>query len=398
MSDSEDEIRNQDLFDSLSISTISMNGSIAPLDPDEREDIKRFRCVGRIVEISNNFYTTSTPAYEEYKKANEKKPRDVMKGQRDRNEEERKKSRSESKGTNTHQSSQITFVIQSKILDQHGNPRFYKIKLFRKGAVQIPGVIDESYEDIGDALNLLVNYLRKAYKNDNIAMVNLYTSMKNYVCRLVYGWFRFNLNKLKLAFDTYKTNSPFKIYVVEILDLLGFPKDVPKEDLDDDDFHSSDDDDYIDLGLPRRPIPSTTVTKKVNRYTLANIRDIIRIQCGHTQEQIAEVIKETDKSVSSLSIKFYQSAIDVFHVARDKEPKRTTIKIMQSGKINFEGGNDYAETVKLREWLMQFIRLRQNEVMGHIRKPYDETAESSDSGESIYADFDPVYKKKKTRI
>ncbi len=399
MSDSEEETRVSDLLTDLSISTISMNGSIEHIDPDEREDIKRFKCVDRIVEISNNFHRISTPEYEEYKRIHKKKQRDTEKSKK-KNKKNKKQVASETKGDNTHQSSQITFVIKSDKPCARGDtsgPRHYKIKLFRKGAIQIPGVVSESYDDIGNALNLLVNYLRLVYKDDRIRMTELYTSMKNYICRLVYDHFRFNLNKLRAAFDSYKRDNPFKQDVLNLLYMLDFPYVVEESD-DDSDFHSSDDDGFIDLGLPKKPLLVTVSAKKVRRYSDTGIRDMIRIMCGHTQEQIAEVIKDTDKSVSSVSIKFYRIASNVFRVARGKDPKRTTIKIMQSGKVNFEGGNGYDEIAALRLWLMKFVRLRQNDVLGNVKQPYVIDPNSSDdSDESMYADFVPAPRKRRTR-
>lgn len=391
MSDSEEETRNTDILTDLTISTISMNGTISNVSPDDKEDINDLICMDRIVEISNNFKCITTPEYEEYKKNHTKKQRDTEKSKSKKKKKARKHI-SESKGDNTHQSSQITFVIRSDILDVEGNHRYYKIKLFRKGAVQIPGVIDESYEDIGMALNVLVNYLRIVYENDEIRMTELYTSMKNYICKLVYDHFRFNLTKLRDEFNTYKNQNPFKQDVLDLLFNMGFPI-IEADTEEDSDFHSSDDDGFIDVGLPKKP--TVTNIKKIKRYKMDGIRDIIRIMCGHTKEQIAEVIKDTDKSVSSVSIKFYRIAPNVFRVPRGKDPKRTTIKIMQSGKVNFEGGNGYTEIAMLRKWLMEFVKVRSDIVLGTIKQPYVIESDLSDSGESVYADFIPVPRRKK---
>jgi hypothetical protein len=384
MSDSEDESHSKsyEIFSQLQPSTISMNGFISDVDPDERKDIKRMKCIGRIVEISGNFGCVSTPEYEDYRKssesANKKKKKEAKQKERDKKSIRVHSSR----GTGTHQSSQITFVIKSDIRTKKGVNRFYKIKLFRKGSVQIPGVVDSSYQDVAKALNYLVNYLREFYKNPNIRMTQLYTTMKNYICSMVYDYFRINLTKLKEAIDAYKKDSGFRGEVNKVLEIIGFPK----VDLEQESIPVSDEDDTEPVyeNLPRVP-KSVGSKKKGHRYTPEGLRDIVRIMCGNTREMIAEVIRDTDKSVSSVTIKFYSTDHSIG--LRTKEAKKISIKVFLLGKLDIEGGNDRNESEKLRLFMTKFIRDRQSTILGNVKQPYTYDPNSSDSGESTYADF-----------
>ena len=426
MSDSEEDNRANDryeLFSPLVLSTISVNGTIEGINPNAKEDINKFNYNGNIVEIGNNFICKTSPEYAEYKKQHEKKKRTQKKSS--------KKSKSRRIiGNNTHLYSQITFILRSRVLKKNGHPRFYKIKVFQKGSIQIPGIVDATYADIGDSLNDLVNYLRFIYDNPSIRVVKLYSSMQNYLCKVSYSYFRIKLDKLRSELTNYKMDNIFKTHVSNTLLLMEFPQVTSDDDDDgtdnavlaprilavtgarnedtvtimvenigrdgeDSDFFSSSDDENecIIPGLPRKPYLKST--KGIKRYTNEGIRDIIRIMCGHTQEQIAEIVKDSDKSASVVSVKLYRSTISVFNVSRDKDPKRTTIKVMQGGKINFEGGNSRTEAIGLRQWFMKFVSDRKDIVIGNVREPYSQNPNSSDSGESIYADFEPVVKKKR---
>jgi hypothetical protein len=380
MSDDEDpNINRSNLFTPLCISTISMNGTIDNVSPDEKEDGNRMECIGPIVEIANNFDCKTTPSYMEYKKKHEKKSRTST-----ITKHRRKKHSHMNKGTGTHQASQITFVVKSPA------GRYYKIKVFRKGSIQVPGVVKENgYVDIVESLCVLVNYLRWIYSDNSIRMSELFTSMKNYCCKLQYTHFRINLSKMKELLRQYKMNNPFKEEVKFLLNCVGLHEE--KKDNVESEEEDEDDDIRINIGLPNRPkMLYNVIHKGINTYSNEGIFDMIRIMCGHTKEQMAEIIQDPDKSASSLSVKFYRSPVKVFKVMREKDPKRTTVKIMQSGKINIEGGNSYEEAAKIRDWLTQFIRDRQDVLLGNIEEPYVYDPDESESGESIYADFIPA--------
>lgn len=360
MSDSEEDT-DKSIFTELAVSTISMNGSISGANIDDKRDIQKMTYTTRICEISNNFGRHISPEYEEYQQSRDKST-----------------AANKASAGKRHQASQITFVIKNA-----AGTQYYKIKVFKKGAVQIPGVTSSNYNDIAESLNVLIKYLRVFYKNPSIKMTLLFTTMKNYICALVYDKMRINITRLKSEIEKYKRENNFRERVRRIMETLGFPR---KQIKDDDDSDSGSDSDGDSIKIPK-PIKEDGI----KRYSKEDLAELVVIACGTSEERIAEVKKDADKNVSCLFVRFYRASDRQRKATKEKEPKRTTIKIMLSGKINIEGGNDQKEAEELRTWLSDFIIKRKSLILKHIDSIADDVSDS-DSGESIYADFDPPKK------
>ena len=377
MSDSESEFRTESqksILTPLKLGVISLNGFISGIDLDEQVDIKKFKCAGNIVEIGSNFGVITTPGYAEFKR---------KKQQSRRSRTKKTKSNRKCKGSGTHIASQITFVVHSPEESKYKKPKYYKIKVFRTGHIQIPGVKELTYCVISKILNELINYLRKVYKSD-AKLTNLVTTMQNFNCKVAYSTWRIKLNELKTQIDQYKATNVFPLQVINILNNLGFPD--PKDDpiVEESD---SDEDAEVQLDLLDLPkVPNFKTKSKITRLDFVGMRNIIRIMAGRTREQIAEVILEPDGSSSAVSVNFYRSSIYPFKVKRDKDPKGTWLNIMQSNKITIEGGNCVKEVEELRTWIMNFMDDRRDIIFGNTMDPYE--VSDSISGDSEYADFE----------
>jgi hypothetical protein len=238
------------------------------------------------------------------------------------------KSKRKLQGTGKYFSSQITFEIYNPETN-----KIYKIKLFRNGGFQVPGVNKPDMTDLVTPIKILRTYLRKEFMDDTIDVTYFISVMRNYICRLTNINMLVRLNELETLFKTQKdTNMNNPVYdLVDELDLHG--SDEIKE--------------YIG--------------KKNNKIGIAEIQNNCERYFG-------------------LILKFYRPVLW-------KMNKRTTIKILRSGKINIDGGNSEEEAYELYHWLESIFVDFQASII------FDKSivdGESSDydcgSGESIYDD------------
>ena len=108
---------------------------------------------------------------------------------------------------------------------------------------------------------------------------------------------------------------------------------------------------------------------------------------GTVNIRIAYVIYNSER-FSGLIIKFKRP---IQHYT--SPDKKVTIKVMMSGKINFDGGNSEIEIRELYYWIKNFfcsvrdkIFVNINNVNPSICLKGDNDENCSDSGESIYDD------------
>ena len=64
--------------------------------------------------------------------------------------------------------------------------------------------------------------------------------------------------------------------------------------------------------------------------------------------------------------------------------KSSTIKVLKSGKINFDGCNSALEVNELYYWLQEFFAIHKDEIIFDPENEEDITDTSSDGGEGIY--------------
>ena len=94
---------------------------------------------------------------------------------------EKKKSKRKVQGTGQYFSSQMTFEMYNAI-----NNKITKIKVFRNGNYQIPGVKLPDMTDITDSVNLLQKYFDNLHLTaEKVEIPYIISVMRNYTCRLI---------------------------------------------------------------------------------------------------------------------------------------------------------------------------------------------------------------------
>jgi hypothetical protein len=385
MSDDENELPdNGDIFTPLKLNTMSINGKLSGIKPNEKTDMTKHEPTGNIMEISSNYgsiinkkFASKLSKLNKVSKVN--KTTLITKKQR------------KISGNGTHLSSQITFAIKSRIIKN----KYYWIRLFQQGPIQIPGEIDPKFESVAYAINELINYLRRIYLNKSIELSYMFTSTQNYMCSLQNSKsFAFKLNILYSELIAFKQNSNYPRKVTRLMELYNFPKITLHNNnlLNEDNADLTEDDKYdIENMYDNLPVPPEQIYERSKHEILKEyeIRDIIRLFCGRTEIRMAEIRQSEDTPSKTLSIKFYMTTLAPFKVDRNKKPKKTTVNITQNGKINIDGGNNEEEVRKLYNWLEDFIRSRRLLILGNKDQPYNSDDDTSSvSGESLYMEND----------
>lgn len=187
----------------------------------------------------------------------------------------------------------------------------YKIKLFRNGPFQVPGISHIMMFDLIKPAKDLRNYLREEFGNEEIEILNFKSVMRNYKCSLAIPTSFIFLKKLEEVLIKEKQSAN------RIHDIKNF---LANFDLDSD-----------------------------------TINEVCSYVGGSNPMNIAEIQNNCERYFG-IKIKFYRPV-------PWKLDKKTTIKILRSGKINFDGGNSEIEIKELYYWLQWIIIKNYNEVI-----------------------------------
>jgi hypothetical protein len=210
-----------------------------------------------------------------------------------------KKLKRRRQGSGLYFSSQITFDIFNV-----KNNKLSKIKLFRNGSFQVPGVKSPDMSDLVPVVKELIRFWN--YTQDTDMCVDyVISSMRNYKCYLL------------------SESSKFII-------------------------------------------------------KLANMEEIL---CGEKYKEnpdikISEIMLNPER-YSGLLIKFTRPI-------PTKKNKKITIKILSSGKINFDGGNSELEIMELYYWMNSIFAKHWNKIIYDPSKYIQTVSSDSDEYESIY--------------
>lgn len=270
---------------------------------------------------------------------------------RGRKPKEKKKGKRKTQGTGNYMSSQISFEVYNFI-----NKKITKIKLFRNGTFQVPGIKNADMSDSIDCIHLLKNYLNyiKLLEHNNIVAnddthelkkvvpVYIMSVMRNYICELK----KPNVN----------------IIINELKEIFYYEKSMSLQELNSESCQK-----YIDwitnLNLVKRNI--------IDIFKYANV--------GFCQ--ISEISLNSER-YSGILIKFLRPT------PKD-ESKKITVKIMSSGKINIDGGNSEIEVFEIYYWLRYIFGKYWSEITydsDKVISDFEESADSESGYESIYDD------------
>jgi len=246
------------------------------------------------------------------------------------------KSKRKLQGTGKFFSSQITFEIYNQETD-----KIYKIKLFRNGRFQVPGVNKPDMSDLVTPIKILRDYLREEFLDTNIEVSYFISVMRNYICKIQNRQLLIRLNELETLFKNKK----------ELLDINP----------------------HYELVNDINKIKGVNYTEK--------IKEEIKKYIGEKYNEIgiAEIQNNCERYFG-LILKFYRPV-------PWKMNKRTTIKILRSGKINIDGSNSVEESYELYHWL-EYIFTKNFETILHNPEIIESDSEEYDigSGESVYDD------------
>jgi hypothetical protein len=251
---------------------------------------------------------------------------------RGRKKKEKKKSKRKPQGSGKYFNSQLTIAVYHPEYKE-----IYLIKLFRENKitkynpVQVPGGRTPTMRDIVDVVSIAVRYLRDELKLDIKLLDGGISVMRNYLCRL--------------------RPLSYKIMLYELEDVLLRDK-----------LNHHDDrwNNIVDI---------LGVGNKCNQLIKSYFTSSNTIKT-------AEITYNPER-FSGLVVKFRRPVFK-------KSGKCTTIKIMKSGKINFDGGNSEKEITELYYWLRKLLTDNKSEVLYDIDKEVSPAETSSDSGESLY--------------
>lgn len=245
-----------------------------------------------IVKIGCNYGEYISDTYKELIK----KP---AKSNRGRKPKLKKKSNRRKQGTGKYFTSQTTFTILGDGINDTKN-KLYHIKIFVNGVIQIPSVTNED-------INIVIPYIQRliTYFNKYINFIKVDQSQN------------ININFIKSIMRNYKfysfneTDSIYNIRLDRFKNLL----------LNNRDFINDGNDENYDI------FPITEIKFNSERYPGLTIK--------------FDISKEFGDNIDSLK--------------KNKKPKRITVKLFSSGKINIDGANILGSAKKIQHFLLTFI-------------------------------------------
>lgn len=174
---------------------LQVQGKLSNTDFREEDVIFAIRPTGKIKKLECNYGIVFNDNYnppEPPKKTSNRgrKPKDKKKGNR------------KTQGNGLFFNSQLTFWVS---LD-NTSPKIYKVKTFRNGTIKIPGIL---CPDLSDAYPV-IEQVRTAMANclmEDIQLVELHATMRNYKFKLIDGNVLVSLEKLKNKFIEAKDNN-----------------------------------------------------------------------------------------------------------------------------------------------------------------------------------------------
>jgi len=310
-------------------STLTAKGKFNNIYFNEEEiiDMLRVPVGGYILKIGCNYGVIFNPSPDYVSP-----PVRVRVSNRGRKPKTKPKTKRKLQGTGKFFSSQITFEIYNV-----DNNKIYKIKLFRNGGFQVPGVKKPDISDLITPIKILREYLREEFMDDTIDIQYFISVMRNYICRIINPNMLIRLNELETLLKGLKEMENLDP-VVELIDILH---------------------------------------KKHNLLC----HDVIKDYIGQKNNMICMAeIQNNCERYFGLILKFYRPV-------PWKMNKRTTIKVLRSGKINIDGGNSIEESYELYHWIESMFAEYASTILYNPTDVVDESDEYNiGSGESMYDD------------
>ena len=290
-------------FNDLNLSTITVESKISNIKFKECDLIPKLSLSDKMPEvikigcnygeyISDKFVELTTP---------------VKKSNRGRKKKNKPISNRKIQGNGKYFNSQITFTILDPIIDK----KFYHLKLYTNGTIQITYVCYEDINLIRPIIDLVISIIKpidsiKVDLNEEIQIVYLKSIMRNYKFNIIEENIFIDLNKFKtLLLD-------FKNYQIEHINKRSETKQY---------FQDNTDYDYELL---------------------------LQLEIG--------LIKCNFEKYTGIIVKFKTPL-------PEKVDKLTTVKIFSSGKINIDGSNHFDESSVIKKIISSLIYNNKSEIL-----------------------------------
>jgi len=205
----------------------------------------------------------------------------------------------------------------------------------------VPGIRTSSMLDLVIPVDTLRKYLEVNFKHP-IKVRKFMAVMRNYKTSLLNKNYHVNLVKLEELILKEKNDQRNKKFIQYMTDFM-------------DDTHKN----------------------KINELTE-----------NYNPMNIAEITYNTDRCFC-LIIKFYRPSLG-------DQTKKTTVKLLKKGKINFDGGNSEQEVEELYTWLENLYIRYKDEVIFDVNMIQNVDQNSSDDNISVYDE--PINKKKNKKV
>jgi hypothetical protein len=290
-------------FNDLNLSTITVESKISNIKFKECDLIPKLSLPDKmpeVIKIGCNYGEYISDKFIEMTTA-------VKKSNRGRKKKNKPISNRKIQGNGKYFNSQITFTI----LDPINDKKFYHLKLYTNGTIQITYVCYEDINLIRPIIDLVISIIKpidsiKVDLNEEIKIVYLKSIMRNYKFNIIQDNIFIDLNKFK----TLLLN--FKNYQLEHINKQSEIKQY---------FQDNKDYDY---------------------------KLLLQLEIG--------LIKCNFEKYTGIIVKFKTPL-------PDKVDKLTTVKIFSSGKINIDGSNNFEESSLIKQIISSLIYNNKSEIL-----------------------------------
>ena len=292
-------------FNNLNLSTITVESKLSNIKFKECELILLLSLSDKmpnILKIGCNYGEYISDKYIELTTS-------IKKSNRGRKKKNKIISNRKIQGNGKYFNSQITFTI----LDSASDTKYYHLKLYTNGTIQITYVCYENIELIKPIINMVMDIIKpiesiKIDLTQEIEIIYLKSIMRNYKFHIILENTFIDLNKFKLLLVD------FKNYQLNNTQL------------------------------------NNTVYFQNNKNYDYNL--MLRLEIG--------LIKCNFEKYTGIIVKFKTPLID-------KIDKLTTVKIFSSGKINIDGSNNYDESLIIKNIISSLIYHNKDNILYHLR-------------------------------
>ncbi len=283
-------------FTDLILSTITVEAKISNISFKEKDLITKLSLDQKssdIIKIGCNYEEYISDKYLELTKP-------VKKSNRGRKKKIKPVSNRKIQGNGKYFNSQITFTI----LDHIDKSKFYHLKLFTNGTIQIPYVCNENIEIIRPIIKLVINLI-----ND--------------------------INDIKV--DIKKD--------IEIIYIKSIMRNYK--------FNISEEEYYIDLNKFQN------ILTQFKQYQLNNNEEFI-----YNKDYDVNLLNSLELNMIKCNFERYTGIILKFKTPiDDNKNKLTTVKIFSSGKMNIDGSNNLDESNNIKKIIGNLIFNNKEEIL-----------------------------------